>query len=255
MQDKINLQYDYIYAMKFELIIPVLPVRKDKSHKAELVNQILFGETIELIEENTDWSFIKTIHDGYSGWVEFRSFYFREYKTVEKHDIISSFVAEIKFESDILRIPFGSYFNSNGIEIIDGNYTDTCSCEEALLICKTQLLGAPYLWGGRTGFGIDCSGLTQIFYRLLNIDLPRDAYLQAGVGDDIFLSQAIDGDLLFFRNAEGHIVHVGIAISDHSILHASGNVRIDRYDENGIFNDTLNTYTHEFAFAKRITKL
>ncbi len=241
--------------MKLNLAIPMLAMRKEASHKSELVSQILFGETFDIIEEYRDWAFVCTEHDHYIAWIENKIFYFNAVANEKPSKIISSFSAEIIHQNKSIRIPFGSFYSASEKELLIGSCILKCDVEEAMHLVKAQLLGSPYLWGGRTGFGIDCSGLTQLFYRLQNISIPRDAHMQAKIGDDIFLTQVAIGDLLFYSNAENKIIHVGIAVDNKYILHASGNVRIDTYDSKGIFNDELNSYTHSFALAKRITAL
>ena len=114
-------------------------------------------------------------------------------------------------------------------------------------------LNAPYLWGGRTPLGIDCSGLTQMIYRLQGIDLPRDAYQQAKVGTTLsFIEESEPGDLAFFDNEEGKVIHVGIILKDNHIIHASGKVRIDRIDQQGIFNSEIGNHTHKLRLIKSI---
>mgnify|MGYP003978580471 FL=1 len=114
-------------------------------------------------------------------------------------------------------------------------------------------LNSPYLWGGRTPFGIDCSGFTQMVYRLQGIDLPRDAYQQAEVGTTLsFVEESEAGDLAFFDNAEGKVIHVGIILDNNHIIHASGKVRIDRIDQQGIFNKEEGKHTHKLRLIKSI---
>lgn len=240
--------------MKFIVVVPALAVRKEASNRAELINQILFGESIEIIEQYKEWAFVRTLHDDYRGWVDNKSFYFNDIPLTNSINIIASFCAKVAFQGKTIQIPFGSFFTASKDDLLEGKIVTTCKLETALELVISQLLGTPYLWGGRTGFGIDCSGLTQLFYRMMDINLPRDSVMQAEIGDDIFLTQANSGDLLFYKNSENKIVHVGIAIDENHILHASGNSRIDKFDSNGIFNHDLKIYTHTFAFAKRIIK-
>ena len=116
-----------------------------------------------------------------------------------------------------------------------------------------EFLNAPYLWGGKSFFGVDCSGFTQLVYKVNNVKLPRDAYQQAEVGEALsFVEESQPGDLAFFENAEGRIIHVGIMLDDQKIIHASGKVRIDTLDSTGIFNQEMNKHTHKLRFVKSI---
>jgi len=114
-------------------------------------------------------------------------------------------------------------------------------------------LNSPYLWGGRTPFGIDCSGFSQMVYRLNGVDLPRDAHEQAEVGTTLsFVEESESGDLAFFDNNEGKIIHVGIILDSNSIIHASGKVRVDKIDQQGIFNQNSGIHTHKLRLIKKI---
>ena len=116
-----------------------------------------------------------------------------------------------------------------------------------------MFLNAPYLWGGKTPFGVDCSGFTQMVYKLNGYKLMRDASQQSKQGEALsFIEESEPGDLAFFDNEEGNIIHVGIIMDDNYIIHASGKVRIDRLDHLGIYNAEINKHTHKLRVIKKI---
>ena len=124
--------------------------------------------------------------------------------------------------------------------------------EKWFLKISKQYLNAPYLWGGRTQFGIDCSGYTQMVYRFFNVNLPRDSSQQVKLGTTIKnLTESKLGDLLFFGN-KVKTTHVGIYLGQSHINHASGKVRIDKIDSTGIFNQNESKYTHKLQIIKRV---
>jgi len=135
----------------------------------------------------------------------------------------------------------------------NGKKTQGFSQKKHLINNALIFLNAPYLWGGRTPFGIDCSGFTQIIYRLQGIKIPRDAYQQADLGTPLnFIEESEEGDLAFFNNNEGKIVHVGLIMKNNQIIHASGKVRIDKIDQKGIFNIEKNKHTHKLRIIKKL---
>lgn len=233
--------------------IPLINIRKAASHKAELISQLLFGEYFAVIQQQEEWIYIKSNSDSYEGWIENRADTFVDSVPGIKPKVVTSFLASVQInQSKQIKIPMGSLIDENSCKICSGSFSGDLSVEEAIYCVVKQLDGAPYLWGGRTGFGIDCSGLSQLFYRLIGMNIPRDAALQCQLGMDLFFGQQETGDLLFYENNQGKIIHVAIVKDKDLVIHASGDVRQDRYDDKGIYYERLKKYTHKFAFAKKI---
>mgnify|MGYP001812336606 CR=1 FL=1 len=135
----------------------------------------------------------------------------------------------------------------------EGDTNSGKSKKSNLITTALQYLNAPFQWGGKTPFGIDCSGLSQMVYKINGYSLPRDAEEQAAQGDVLsFVEESEPGDLAFFDNNEGVITHVGIIMKNNYIIHAHGKVRIDRIDQTGIFNSELGAYTHKLRVIKKI---
>ena len=122
------------------------------------------------------------------------------------------------------------------------------SLEEVAL----SFLNSPYLWGGKTKFGTDCSGFVQSVFKIYGKILPRDSYQQALVGTEINLENSKTGDLAFFGKKIDSITHVGIVISNNRIIHSSGKVRIDNIVNEGILNVDSKKISHELQSVRRI---
>lgn len=255
------------------LTLPVLPIRSEPSERAEMTTQLLFGEQFELIESQESWTLIRNDADGYEGWATTKMLTELSDESIEqlRHHSTMFLQEPITLlrgvETGALLLPAGSrlYVENNHFIIPSTEGMTYLFLEkeqelqstskllsERILQTARRFLNAPYLWGGKTIMGIDCSGLTQVSAAINGYQLPRDAREQASFGEEQFLSLALPGDLAFFSNPEGRIVHVGIVSAPNLILHASGSVRIDELDERGIFNRDLKKYTHQLHSIKRI---
>lgn len=244
--------------------IPLISLRKEPDHRSEQISQLLFGETAEVIDSKGEWSLIRTSFDGYTGWAEQNAFQgVSSAFSSNRKSIISEPLARISNENGEMIIPAGSEIpepDNEGCFFIDKKkwYTSDCkksdsgNTKELISSTAQKFLNAPYLWGGRTVFGIDCSGFTQVVYKIHHVNIPRDSKDQSMNGQTISsLSQALADDLLFFSNSNGDITHTGILLENNLIIHASKWVRIDKVDEDGIFNIQLNKYTHQLSCIRR----
>jgi hypothetical protein len=246
--------------------LAIIPLRAEPSDRSEIVSQVLFGEHFEVLEVQKQWSRIKLQFDDYEGWVDTKQYQLiskNSYDQLSKDAIIlnADLVEYVSAPNNILiPIPLGSslsflHHSEINIENFDFEGMKVSGIKSKTNIVNTAVmyLNAPYLWGGKTPFGIDCSGFTQMVYKLNGIKIKRDAYQQAEEGETLsFVEEAEPGDLAFFDNDEGRIVHVGIVMDLNKIIHASGKVRIDGFDHQGIFNNEKKDYSHRLRLLKRI---
>ncbi len=250
-------------------LLSVVPVRSTPDDKSELVTQLLFGDNLHILEKREKWLFVQNHSDSYQGWVSqgqitlLNGDSFQSIQS-QSHWVSSDLVQilENKTRNYSFLITAGSsFFNCNDKEFelcgdtwhYHGEMIRIEAFEGSLLVQNALLfLHTPYLWGGRSALGMDCSGFTQLVYKMAGKQIHRDASQQATQGEMInLLHEAMPGDLLFFDNEEGDIIHVGIMVDEQHIIHAHHEVRIDKIDHHGIFNVDTRKYTHQLRLIKR----
>jgi hypothetical protein len=262
-------------------LLSIVPVRREPSHRSEMVTQTLFGELYRITEHENNWVRIKLTHDDYEGWINVNQVH-----TLPEAEFLRLFDSDTAVTTDlvqllsnetsrsVLPVVLGSSlpgFYESRIRVneelffFEGHTADTSLPEKIasphdLVKARLQLtedsllyLGAPYLWGGRSPFGIDCSGFVQMVYKLKKVKLQRDSSQQALQGEVVgLLAEAEPGDLAFFDDEEGNINHVGMLLDRNRIIHCSGKVRVDIIDHEGIYSGEQQKYTHKLRLIKRI---
>ena len=248
--------------------LSIVPIRSEASDASEMTSQMLFGEHFTILEKNKYWSKIRLFYDNFEGYIDNKQFeeisedYFQKLSTIESiysGDIIDFISSDT---NDLFTIPLGArlpsftsnqfYINTKRFQYEGATFKGVLSKNEIIQKAFTYL-NTPFLWGGKTPFGIDCSGFTQMTYKLCGYKIPRDAKEQASKGEVLsFIEESEPGDLAFFDNEEGEIIHVGIILNDYHIIHAHGKVRIDTLDHSGIFNSDLQKHTHKLRVIKKL---
>ena len=242
-------------------------MRREAAHRSEMVNQLLFGEIAEVIGEEGLFYHVKTAYDQYTGWIQQSQFCSIDQTAIQENDscLAAEWTNQLTLNGQQMQISFGTpmgLFNKGLVSFYNTQYQyngkifdpTTANFEPKTIrtICE-MYLNTSYLWGGRSVFGIDCSGFTQQVFRFFNKPLPRDAYQQAALGESIgFLQEVKCGDLAFFDNEEGKITHVGILWNTDTIIHASGKVRVDLIDNMGIISNETGLRTHKLRLIKRM---
>jgi hypothetical protein len=246
------------------------PVRKEPNDRSEMVTQLLFGDAFQVLERTERWVQVRLSCDGYEGWIGSKQFQFVSEKTFDwindqpkvfTDNLVS--IVENQNKGDVIPVVFGSslpFWDGKSFHIENDTYQydgivfqPDANLRKSLVAAALSYLNAPYLWGGKSPFGIDCSGLVQMVYKIHGTFLMRDASQQADQGITLsFVEEAEPGDLAFFDNEEGHIIHVGMVLPEQQIIHASGKVRIDRLDHQGIYNEEIRGYSHQLRLLKRV---
>ncbi len=241
--------------------LSIVPLRAEPSDLSEMVSQLLYGDHFKVLEKRKKWSYIRLSFDGYKGWVDnkqFLSISQEEYTKLDDSvpelsaDLIDMITTQ---NNEMLSICVGSCVSAKDWvnHLFEGKTISGKFPKKKIVETAITYLNAPYLWGGKSPFGIDCSGFTQMVYKLNGHKLLRDASQQATQGEALsFIEESEPGDLAFFDNEEGKINHVGIIMEDNYIIHAHGKVRIDRLDHSGIFNLEKRIHTHRLRVIKRI---
>ncbi|WP_188597274.1 C40 family peptidase [Polaribacter pacificus] len=248
--------------------LSIVSLRLEPAHQSEMLSQVLFGEHFKVLEQRKDWSKVRLFSDGYEGFIDNKQYVeiteeLYTKLTSETPCVTGELIDFICGENNqLITIPIGSqlplfdgshcYIQSDAYSYDGLSYNSPLPKDE--LIQKSfQFLNSPYLWGGKTPFGMDCSGFTQLVYKLCGYNLLREAKQQATQGEVLsFIEESEPGDLAFFDNQEGVITHVGIIMKDNYIIHAYGKVRIDRLDHSGIYNADIKRHTHKLRVIKKI---
>lgn len=251
--------------MKFGFcFLSVVPLRKSASDTSQMVSQLMFGDVVEVLEKVAEnWVLVKNSYDHYEGFMDPK-----QLLKIDSIDYINFQTSPFTNRESIrIESSMGNYLLPSACSFLDQEFqvgetqfkvnTSLYSIKEeqkdAIPEIARSYLNTPYLWGGKSSFGLDCSGFTQSVFKMAGIKLLRDASQQASQGELLnFLEEAQAGDLAFFDNEEEEIIHVGIILSSNEIIHASGRVRIDQLDHQGIYNRELGKYSHNLRLLKRI---
>ena len=242
-----------------------VPLRSGPSHKSEMLSQVLFGEKYIIVGKAGKWLKIETIYDKYQGWIDIDHL-----QQISDSERTTGFVLNktlLCFKNDRTKLVL-----EPGCEVYKPDYDDkkffigeniyhTCNefndsftfTSDSFPEVARRFINSPYIWGGRVPSGIDCSGFTQLVFKIKGIAIPRNSWQQAETGRNVeFIDEALPGDLVFFDNERGKITHVGMIFSKGMVIHSSGCVRIDPIDHQGIFKVEIGGYSHKLRTIRRI---
>ena len=225
--------------------LSIIPLRADSTSKSELVSQLIYGEFFKVLKNNGKWFYIESFDDNYKGWInhtQFKEISENNFKKLRKTEpiLLNNINSEIKTENGKMFIIIGSKISS--AFVLNHKLILKSNPKTSIIENSMKFINSPYLWGGRSPYGIDCSGFTQQVFKLNGYQLLRDANQQALQGKEIKLKKSKPGDLAFF--GQNKITHVGILMNLNKIIHAFGSIRIDYINEKGIINSDSNKLTH-----------
>lgn len=242
-----------------------VPLRSGPSHKSEMLSQVLFGEKYSIIDSSGSWFKIETVFDNYRGWIDSDHLQHSPSDNSATGSVLSrGLVCFRNDETKLVLEPGCEIFNpdfekkvftigKNVYRSHDDFDQGFISTRDSLPDTAMRFINSPYIWGGRLPSGIDCSGLTQLVYKIHGVAIPRDSREQAETGSSVdFIDATAPGDLVFFDNERGRISHVGMIVSRGLVIHASGRVRIDRIDHQGIYKAEKKGYSHRLRLIRRI---
>ncbi len=242
-----------------------VPLRSGPSHRSEMLSQVLFGEKYEVLDQIGHWMKISTIFDNYTGWIDINHLQHSDEKNDEKGFVLNRSLLCYKNDKTKMVLEAGCDiytpdFKENTFKVGNNIYTTGKEFNDHFITTNDSLpdtamkfLNSPYIWGGRIPSGIDCSGFTQLVYKIHGKPIPRDSSKQCETGIVVsFIDETKPGDLVFFDNEQGKISHVGMILSRGLVIHASGRVRIDSIDHQGIFKQETGKYSHHLRMIKRI---
>ncbi|MFT7298166.1 MAG: cell wall-associated NlpC family hydrolase [Sphingobacteriales bacterium] len=244
------------------------PLRLEPSDKSEQISQLIFGESVRILDRKENWILVQNLLDGYEGWMDPKQLISLDKKparSLKSTVFATSMDAKVeKTDGEWFPINPGSElfdFNGGTFNVAQKKYNfrgraaapNSINAKAKVEEYSRLYLGAPYQWGGRALMGIDCSGFVQNVFKMLGVAMKRDAFQQAEQGDLVnFFEEAVVGDLAFFDNEEGRIIHVGIILPNNKVIHAAGEVRIDSLDHQGIFNAEMKKYSHKLRIIRRV---
>lgn len=242
-----------------------VPLRSGPSHKSEMLSQILFGEKYIITDKTGNWIKVETLFDKYQGWIDSDHLQHSPEEEPSSGQVLNRSLLCFKEDNTPLILEAGceiynpdfeqkKFKAGKNIYTTDKDFDKSyISTDESITDTAKRFINAPYIWGGRVPSGIDCSGFCQLVYKIHGIPVPRDSYQQADTGVIIdFIDNSKPGDLVFFDNDRGKITHTGMIFSEGLIIHASGRVRIDPIDHQGIYKKEIKSYSHKLRTIKRI---